>query len=127
MEFQVFLQSGQGVLHHINEVETTGGGAAHADDDVAFGVVVGDGEDFAVGFEAVGGAFDEVVGGLAGFGEEDLDVAVGVGFRGVGGCAGAVEEDGDGGAGGVLVAGEDVDEFVAGGGGMARFAGGEFR
>ena len=39
--------------------------SAEGDDGVAFGEIISDRKGLAVGFEAVGGAFDEVVGGFA--------------------------------------------------------------
>jgi hypothetical protein len=117
----------EGGADHVHEIEAAGGGITHGKDGFAFGVVVGDDEGLAVGAEAMGGPFDEVVGGVAWWGEEDFDGGGGLGSVGAWGSASAVEDDGDRGAGGVLVTGEEVDEFLAGGGGVAWFARGDFR
>ena len=123
----VVLQLGEGVFHGLNEAPATGRHPAQGDDGVALGVVVGDGQDFAVGAETVGGAFDDVIGGLAGAGVKDFEFRGGFnGGKAVPGVR-AIEDDGDGRADGVAVKREAVDELVARGGGMAGLAGREFR
>ncbi len=121
----VVLDFGEGAFNGLNEAQTTGGHAAHGDDGVALGVVIGDGKDFAVGAESVRGAFDDFIGGLAGAGVEDFEF--GGGFDGGKAAAGvgAVEDNGNGGADGVAVKGEAADEFIPRGGGMAGLAGRE--
>ena len=57
----------------LNEVFAALCHAAHGNDGVALGVVVGDGEGFAVGLEAVGDALDEVVGGFSFSRKNDLE------------------------------------------------------
>ena len=57
------------LFHHaldvFDEFFTALGHSAEGDDGVAFGEIISDRKGLAVGFEAVGGAFDEVIGGFA--------------------------------------------------------------
>ncbi len=117
------------VIHYsldiFNELFAALSHSTEGDDRVAFGKIVGDGESFAVGFEAVGGAFDEVVGGFA-FGGVDYFQALGGGWLGgAGGGAAAVKEKGDGRVRAVGVLGELGDERIAGARSVARLAGGK--
>ena len=121
------LHFGKGAFHGLNKTVTTGGHAAHRDDGVALGIVVGDGQHFTVGAEAVRGAFDDVIGGLAGAGVKNLKLGGGFDGGKAASRVGAVKDNGNGGADGVAVEGEAADEFIARGGGVAGLAGREFR
>jgi len=103
-----------------DEVFAALGHAAHGDDGVALGVVVGDGEGFAVGLEAIGHTLDEVVGGFSFSRKYDLEWIGRNGFRSFLGRASAIEEERDRRADAVGVLGEHADERLAGAGGMAR-------
>lgn len=120
---EIDLQFAESGLDLADEGFATLGMAAHGDDGVAFGVVVGDGEDFAVGAEAVGDPLDHVVGGLALARVEDFDLWAGGDLGDSGGGTLAIEEDGEGNPGHVLVAGELVDQCLACLGGVGGMAG----
>lgn len=127
VNLEVVLQFAQGAFHGLNETQTTCGHPAHGDDGVALGIVVGDGQDFPVGAQPVRNTFDHIVGGLPGAGEENFQFRGGFDGGKAGPGVGAVKDDGDRRADGVTVKSQPMDEFVAGGGGMAGRAGGEFR
>jgi hypothetical protein len=63
--FNIVAQSRQGIFHIPDEVPATGGAAAQADHRLPLGLIVGDGQDFAIGRETMCGPFDHLVGGLA--------------------------------------------------------------
>lgn len=120
--FEIVLLLGERGGDGLNEVQATRRHPAHRDDGVALGIIVGHGEDFAVGAEAVRGAFNNLIGGLAGAriknfhlirGFDGGEAAIGIG---------AVKHDGDRRADGVVVKGEVMDKFIPRGGGMAGLA-----
>ncbi len=108
-----------------DEILAALGHAAHGDDGVAFGVVVGDGKGFAVRLEAVCGALNEVIGSFAGTGIDDFE---GRGGRILGrptAGTGAIEKQSEGRADAVGVLGDHANERLAGPGGVAGALGGE--
>jgi hypothetical protein len=114
-------------LDGLDEVQATGSYAAQGDDGVALREIIRDNEHFAVTAEAMGGAFDKVIGGLARAGVKDFHFGRGFDGGEADVSVGAVENNGYGGADGVAIERETVDEFVASGGGVARFARSQFR
>lgn len=111
---KVALHFAQGALHVLDEMMAGAGQAAHGRDGFALSVVIGDDEDFAIIAQAMSGAFDDLIGGLARFRKEDFDLGSGVYFGSAEGSACAIEDDGERSTGGVLVLGQPMDEFVTG-------------
>lgn len=89
----------EGGLDGADESFATLGMAAESDDGITFGVVIGDDQDFAVGKQSVDDPLDQVVGGLAAPGVEDLDLGSGECLGCSGGSSLAVEEEGQGNSG----------------------------
>ena len=110
-----------------DEIVATGGHAAHGDDGVALGVIIGHSEDFAEIFHAMGDAFDDVIGGVTVAGIDDFEFRRGRGRRRSGRRTCAIEDDGDGSANGVAIQGKAMDQFVARMGRVARLARSQFR
>ena len=73
--FQIVRRFCHRAFEVADEVHTTYGLATQTDDDIPLGVVVGDGQDLAIGLEAMRGALDHLIGRLAGAREQDLHVA----------------------------------------------------
>ena len=65
--FNVVGQFGERTFNRLDEAETAGGASAKAYDSIAFGEIVGYGENFTIIGEAIGCAFNHFVSGLAGF------------------------------------------------------------
>ena len=75
-----------------NELLTALRGATHGDDGVAFGVVIGYSEGFAVGLEAEGSALDEIVSSFAFARKNDFQRIGRYSFRCIFWGAGSVEK-----------------------------------
>ena len=125
--FQVVVRFIQRAFDVADKIQTTCGLAAEANDDIALGVVIGHSQHLAVRLETMRGAFDHFVGRLAPAREQDFDAAGGVGLWCPGRRSAAVEKNRYRRTDGILVTRENVNQFFARRGGMARFAGRQLR
>lgn len=127
VEAEIGLQFAEGIVDRPDEGLATLGMTAKANDGVAFGMVIGDDEDLAVGPESVGDPLDHVVGGLASLGVQDFDAGSGRNLGSTCRRALAIEENRHRGALRVLEPGQPLNQGFAGRGGMGRGARRELR